>query len=97
MSGKIKGLIAGAIVLILLIGAAVALNVTKKPATDSSSSSSSEITSRLLYEKKPDDVESVVIKNQTGEYEMIRTGNEKWTIKDFNDVPLDDTMLSNIA
>ena len=97
MSGKIKGLIAGAIVLILLIGAAVALNVTKKPAADSSSSSSSEITSRLLYEKKPDDVESVVIKNQTGEYEMIRTGNEKWTIKDFNDVPLDDTMLSNIA
>ncbi len=96
MSSKIKGVIAGVIILILLIGAVVALKLTDKP-NDSDSSSSSEVTSKLLYEKKLDDVDKIAVKNSEGEYEITRTGNEKWSVKEFEGLPMNDTFLTEVA
>ena len=95
MSSKVKIIIAGVIIIVLLTGSLVALKLTEKP-TDTSSSSSSQVESKLLYEKKADDIESVKINNQYGEYEVSRIGAEEWTVKDYEGLPLNQTVIQGV-
>lgn len=99
MSSKIKAVIISSIVLVLIIGAMVALKLTEKTDSDSSSSSSeaSSTTSKLLYEEKPENVALVNIKNSEGEYEITQVDDTNWTIEEFENAPLDSSFLSGIA
>lgn len=99
MSSKIKAVIISAIVLVLLIGAVVALKLTGKSDSSSSSSSSgsSSVSSKLLYEEKQADVASVYIKNSEGEYEVTQVDDANWTIDELKDLPLDNSVLSGIT
>lgn len=96
MNSKVKAVIICSVVLVLLIGALVALKLTEAEPADSSSASS-EVTSKLLYEKKQEDVQSVLIKTGGDEYEVTLSGDKEWTVEEFKGVPLSSNMLAAIT
>lgn len=97
MSSKIKAIIISSIVLVFLVGGIVLLKVTDSTRKESSSSSSSSTTSKLLYEEKQADVELVHIKNESGEYDVALSGDSSWTVKGYEDLPLNSNAISGIT
>ncbi len=98
MSSKIKAIIISSVVLVFLIGGIVLLKVTDSTGKNSSSSSSSSsTTSKLLYEEKQADVQLVHIKNESGEYDVTLSGDSSWTVKGYEDLPLNSNSVSGIT
>lgn len=86
MNSKIKASIIAGIILILLVGAVVALTLTSKPASDDSSSSTI-VESKLLYEKKPEDIASIVIANANGGIELQKAG-DSYAVAGLENLPI---------
>lgn len=88
MSRSVKGLIAGIVVLILLIGAAIYLSVTKPAETTENIT-----TSKLAYEKSYNDLSTLYYKNQYGELHLNKNSDGSWSAEEFPDAQLDDDFL----
>lgn len=98
MTNKIKGIIIGIVVVLLLAGAFIVLKLTEKPdETDQSSLSSIVSTENVLYDVVIDNVKSVTINNDTGEFVVDRSGIEKWSIKEFDTIPLNTSSITALA
>ncbi len=95
MKSKVRLLIISAIVLILLVGAFVALKLTEPKDNSSDDSSLSSITTKLLFDKDPEKISSVKIENQSGSYTVTKSGTG-YSIDGYEGLPLDDTYLSAI-
>ena len=97
MKSKVRLLIISAIVLILLVGAFVALKLTEpKDNLSSDDSSSSSITTKLLYDKDSEKITSVKIENQNGSYTVTKAGSG-YSVDGYEGLPLDDKYLSAIV
>ena len=68
MKSNVKLLIIGAVVLVMLIGAIVALTVLEKDdeAQEAEETTATETLSRLLYEKDSSLISDIHVKNETG-------------------------------
>lgn len=103
MKSKIKFIIIIGIVLVLLIGAAAVLKLTA-PEEEEQEETEAEVTSSLLFDKNPEDIEALTIKNETSEYKVERVGkdgNYMWTVFEYIYAPIDgsfiNTLLQNAA
>lgn len=104
MSSRLKGIIAGSAVILLLVGALIVLKMTapkeSEDTAEESTTAASELSS-LLYDKNPHDIKTLTIENQYGTYKIERLSNSSYTIIDYLLVPLDssvfEAMLTNAA
>lgn len=96
MGSKIKWIVISSILLVVLIGAVIGLKLTEKPKTGGEDSSASNITSKLMYEKKPEDVLEVIINNLNGEYTVKQLENGQYIVPGFEDVNLDSEIITAI-
>ena len=89
MKSNVKLLIIGAVVLVMLIGAIVALTVLGKDdeAQEAEETTATETLSRLLYEKDLSLISDIHVKNETGEYDIVKYDDSSWFVKDFIGVP----------
>ncbi|MDF2566725.1 MAG: hypothetical protein K0R90_181 [Oscillospiraceae bacterium] len=88
MSKKIKSLVIGSIILILLIGALVFLLLTKKEVpTDNTSSVASTSEAIVLNTRKYADMVSVSVKNSKGEFLIDRAKADDWIINELKKYP----------
>ena len=73
MKSNVKLLIIGAVVLVMLIGAIVALTVLGKDdeAQEAEETTATETLSRLLYEKDSSLISDIHVKNETGERRLF--------------------------
>lgn len=99
MKSNVKLLIIGAVVLVLLIGAIVALTVLGKDdeaqeAEDTTAAT--ETLSRLLYEKDSSIISDIHVKNETGEYDIVKYDDSSWFVKDFIGVPHSTVAIQDI-
>lgn len=100
MSSRIKGIIIG-LVLLVIVGAAAAVLLLTKPETDTDPSETSvnpaaEVTSRLIYDYDPLKITSIEIKNAAGNYRVDRVelyGAYLWSVEEFSSVPQNMTFL----
>lgn len=83
MSKKIKALIFGGIAVVVLAAVAIVLVVTA-PGSDEESSLASTDAIPLIDELSSD-VDSLYVKNSTGEYTIETIGEDLWRIKDISD------------
>lgn len=98
MKSKIKFIIIIGIVLVLLIGAAVALKLTA-PEEEEQEETETEVTSSLLFDKNPEDIDTLTIKNETSEYKVERVGkdgNYMWTVFEYLYAPIDENMINTL-
>ncbi len=96
MNKRVKWIIAGASAALLLGGAVAALMLTA-PEEKTDDTPEKEITSRLIYEKKPDDLKKVTVKNESGGYEIVPDGNGSFTIEALKEAPLDSSSVASVA
>lgn len=86
MKSNIKLLIAAACVLVLLICGVVILNLTGKnddEADVSETTTTAAVESKLLYDKDPAQISNIHVKNETGEYDIKKFGDDAWFVADF--------------
>lgn len=93
MSKNVKFLIGGLAVIVLLVGAIVALKLTEKPAeaTDNSIPES-----RLQYEKSPDKIKTISVENSMGSYTIVKDG-EGFSVEGLEDVSFNSEALNAAA
>lgn len=96
MNKRVKWIIVGAAAAVVLGGALVALKLTA-PDDTPEETEEAEVTSRLMYEKKPEDLKKLTIRNETGEYEIVSDGSSGFTIEAINAVPLNSDLLTSTA
>lgn len=105
MKSKIKFIVIIGIVLVLLVGAAVALKLTAPKEEEAEDTTvTEEIKTSLLFDKNPDDITSLTIKNETSEYKVQREGDDDfymWLVYEYLYVPMDysfiNTLIQNAA
>lgn len=79
-----KLLIIGLAAILVLIGAIVVLEVTDDSGNSPAQTTAAEVlTTKLLYEKTPDSVKSVEVKNETDEFKIFRSGNGEYTVEGY--------------
>ncbi len=84
MRSNVKLLIASVVALVLLVGVVVALTLTGgEEEPEETTAAVTEPLSRLLYEKSPDAVDNIHIKNELGEYDIKKYGEGVWSVTDF--------------
>lgn len=98
MKSNVKLLIIGAVVLVMLIGAIVALTVLGKDdeAQEAEETTATETLSRLLYEKDSSLISDIHVKNETGEYDIVKYDDSSWFVKDFIGVPHSTVAIQDI-
>lgn len=85
MRSNLKLLIIAAVLLVILAGTVVALTLTGDDGgeTEETTAVSTAPLSRLLYEKSPEAVDNIHVKNATGEYDIKKFGESLWAVTDF--------------
>lgn len=100
MSKKIKALIIGGVLLVVLIGVLVLLLLLNQGEGETSSSSSST-TAVSVVEKNADNITNVTIKNQKDEISINRSEDGTYTVEALGDITTDQTdtktVFSNAA
>ncbi len=102
MSSRLKGIIAGAVVLLALVGVLiwVMLLPSEEEKQDTDSEASQQMSS-LIYDKNPQDIATLSVDNEYGSYKIERLSQGLYTILDYAYIPLDSTrvqqMLDNAA
>lgn len=99
MKSKIKLIIIIAVVALLLGGAVVALKLTAPETETEEETTETEVTSSLLYDKNPDDILLISIKNEASEYSIKRFGEELfhvWTVPEYIEAPIDGNVISQL-
>ena len=97
MSKRVKGIVLACAALLVLVSVLIFLLLTQKDSDDNDTSSSNIDESVQLIEKQPEQVKLIKIKNKTGEYEIIRTGESEWGIDEYKELPLSVTTFSSIT
>lgn len=95
MSRNIKILIGFIITVVIFAGAVVILRLTE-PKDDNTDDSTSTTQSKLVYELNADDIESIEISNDSGEYTVIKSG-DSYKIKGIEDYKLSSNYISSIT
>jgi hypothetical protein len=101
VSSRVKGIIAGLIVLVVL-GAAAALLLINRPETDGDAevtAATEPVTSRLVYDIDPTKILSIFIENDKGSFEIGRfniEGTDMWSIEEYASLPLDNNFILGI-
>lgn len=87
MRSNIKQLIAAVIILVLCVGAVIALTLVGNDDEDQepeeTSVTQTETLSRLLYDKDPSKIENIHIKNESGEYDIKKYAEDSWFVEEF--------------
>ena len=99
MKTKIRFIIIAGVVLLLLIGGVVALKLTA-PAEEETEDTTEVVETSLLYDKNPDDITSVTIKNAVSEYKVERVGKDGvyvWTVFEYSDAPSNTSFINTIV
>lgn len=99
MKSKIRLIIIIAVVALLLGGAILALKLTAPESEPEEETAEAEVTSSLLYDKNPDDILSITIKNETSEYTVERFGEELfhiWVVPEYIEAPIDGNVISEL-
>lgn len=102
MKSNIKLLIVFGIVVVVLAAAVVFLNVFDKESDSNDSDTNSaaeELTSTLLYDKNPQDINTVTITNDKSSYKVERIGEGEssvWTVMEFFNLPVNAVTLDTI-
>ncbi len=102
MSSRLKGIIAGAIVLLALVGVLiwVMLLPSEEEKQDAGSDASQQMSS-LIYDKNPQDIVTLSIENEYGSYKIEKLSDGLYIILDYAYIPLDSyriqQMLENAA
>ena len=105
MNKRVKGIIGLGIVLAALGGGLAALKLTEPEKEESSVEASSEASGSgiSLIKKDSDTIKQIEVSNSTGSYTVVRTAEAKdgnsaeFGIKGYENVPIDETMLSTLA
>lgn len=97
MSKKVKGIVLACAALLVLVCALIFLLLTQKDTNNDDNSSSKTDESVQLVDKQPEQVKLIKIKNKTGEYEIVRTGESEWGIEEYENLPLSVTTFSSIT
>lgn len=98
MSKKVKGIIVGAIILVVLAGVLIFLQITK-PNGDPTNSAMSDFNADIikLFDDVKENLDYIKIENQSGEYTISKQGENLWGITEFNDFPqLEETYAQTI-
>ncbi|MCD7730718.1 MAG: DUF4340 domain-containing protein [Oscillospiraceae bacterium] len=100
MKSRIRLIIIIAAVAVILGGVALALVLTIPEEEESEDTSTSEETeSSLLFDKNPEDIDTVTITNEYGSYRVERIGEDgdyAWTVFDYIFAPIDGTVINGI-
>lgn len=83
---------------VIVLGAAAAVLLLTAPEKEETSSEEEE-TSRLIYDKNPDDISEINITNEHGSYQIKRVGegdNIQWAIEGISGVPVSSESLGNV-
>lgn len=99
MSGKLKGIIAAAAVLIVLAGAVVILKLTEKPDEadpTTTGTTAPEVTAIELYSYETTAIKSLDITNELGKVKLEKTGEAEWQIKEYDGLPFDSSAVTKL-
>jgi hypothetical protein len=101
VSSRVKGIIAGVAVLIVLGIAAAILLINKPPETTDPlvTAAPEEVTSRLVYDIDPLKIISIFIMNEKGSYEIGRfeiEGEQLWSVEEYASLPLDTDFILSV-
>ena len=96
MNKRVKWIIVGAAAVLALGGAAAALMLTA-PEEKTEEAPVTEVTSRLIYEKKPEDLKKLTVKNENGGYEIVPDGNGGFTVEALSEAPLDTESIASLS
>ncbi|MDR0943273.1 MAG: DUF4340 domain-containing protein [Ruminococcus sp.] len=102
MSSRVKGILAGLIVLVILgVAAAVVLINRPEDSGDATvtTAATEPLTSRLIYDIDPAKILSIFITNETGSYDISRysvDGRDLWSIEEYASLPLDSNFIVGI-
>lgn len=85
MTKNTKLLAAASVVLVALVGTVVALNLSSQPeeAVEEETTVTTAIPSKLLYDKDPVTIESIFVKNSSGEFEIKKYADDAWFVPEF--------------
>ena len=102
MNKKIRNLIIGVVVLVLLIGALLLLMFLPKNETteESSETVSIESTSVSLYSQETDTLDSIIIENETGNVTLHREADDVYSVDGLDGIDLNTTpatVFNNLA
>ncbi|MGN1101392.1 MAG: DUF4340 domain-containing protein [Huintestinicola sp.] len=99
MKSKIRLIIIIAVAALLLGGAVVALKLTAPESEPEEETTETEVTSSLLYDKNPDDILAITIKNETSDYSVERFGEELfhiWVVPEYIEAPIDGNVIAQL-
>jgi ketosteroid isomerase-like protein len=99
VSSRVKGIVAGLIVLVIL-GVAAAVVMMNRPEdsgnTEVTTAATEPVTSRLIYDIDPAKIVSIFINNEYGNYYVDRyniDGADIWSIEEYSTLPLDSNFI----
>ena len=99
MKKNIRLIIICAVVLLILGGVLAFLLLTAPEEEEEEASSGNEVTTRLIYDKNPNDISKLTIENEHGSYEIRREGdsdNASWTIEGISGLPVNAASFNSI-
>ncbi len=99
MKSNVKLLIVAAAILAVLAGATAILMLTGSEDSQEEAeetTASSEVLSRLIYDKNPDKIGNIHIKNSTGEFDIKKYADKAWFIPEFVTLPHNTSALTDI-
>jgi hypothetical protein len=102
VSSRVKGIVAGLIVLVIL-GVAAAVVLMNRPEGSGDSEVTTAVTeprsSRLVYDIDPAKIVSIFINNENGNYYIDRfnlDGSDIWSIEEYSSIPIDSSFIVGI-
>lgn len=98
MKKNIKAIVIFGVIAVILAGLLILLTVTA-PAEEEKTDDTAAPASKLLYDKDPQDISKLTVKNEYGEYEIIRIGeggDASWTIMEIADMPISSAQIGTL-
>lgn len=99
MKKNIRLIIICCVVVAVLAGALIILKITAPEEETEEDSAGSEVTSLLLYDKNPLDIEQLTVENEHGSYDLYRFGEGDesiWGILELANLPTDGNVVSKL-
>lgn len=97
MKKNIRAIVIFSVIAVILAGLLILLTVTA-PAEEEKTEEAAPA-SKLLYDKNPKDISKLTVKNEHGEYEIIRIGEgdgASWTITDIANMPISSAQIGTL-
>lgn len=97
MKKNIRAIVIFGVIAVILAGLLILLTVTA-PAEEEKADDTAPA-SKLLYDKNPKDISKLTVKNEYGEYEIIRIGegdSATWTIMEIANMPMSSAQIGTL-